>query len=431
MNPYSASGFRQKFLTFLFAGSLAVNLAFWIACQKGWLLSRDWTMKYGITEWLINYQGGFVRRGLPGEFIFQFARNTGLDVGSTVLAISLILYGAYVLLMIRTSLSVFPTWALCAAPLIGYPAYAGDILRKDVLLLLLLFLILHISARSRITIGRQLLLGLISSLAILSHELFLFFGLPACILVDAMGSPGGPGGTRFFSQLSLRLVSWLPPVVTAIFVIDSSGTKTQAKKILDSWHELNPPPNTSREALPGALSWIEKSPQDAAAATHKLLSTIHLGLPHWALVIMAVALAFLAITLLFTQRGLGGVFVFYFAIQLCCMAPIFISALDQGRWIFLTFNSAFILTTTHPRKNLNSIIQSWQCQFNRACTFIPQAFCVIALAAWGFPHYEWSVKGWIMGTPLLSAPIRAHSYLHQQNILPSKLSKNVIAPACD
>jgi len=34
---------------------------------------------WNITEWLINYQGGFVRRGLMGEVIFVFYNYFGLS----------------------------------------------------------------------------------------------------------------------------------------------------------------------------------------------------------------------------------------------------------------------------------------------------------------------------------------------------------------
>lgn len=36
-------------------------------------------VSYGITEFLVNYQGGFVRRGLIGELLYTFTTSTGID----------------------------------------------------------------------------------------------------------------------------------------------------------------------------------------------------------------------------------------------------------------------------------------------------------------------------------------------------------------
>ena len=36
-------------------------------------------------EWLINYQGGFVRRGLPGEFLYQIHQFLGIKLDLLIL----------------------------------------------------------------------------------------------------------------------------------------------------------------------------------------------------------------------------------------------------------------------------------------------------------------------------------------------------------
>jgi hypothetical protein len=80
---------REKCLNALFASSLCIGLVFWIYDQKDWLLQGEWRSNYGVTEWMINYQGGFLRRGLPGELIFFIGKQTGLDIGWFVLCFSI------------------------------------------------------------------------------------------------------------------------------------------------------------------------------------------------------------------------------------------------------------------------------------------------------------------------------------------------------
>ena len=38
-----------------------------------------------ISEWLINYQGGFTRRGLIGEIVFQISKLSSLTIRETIL----------------------------------------------------------------------------------------------------------------------------------------------------------------------------------------------------------------------------------------------------------------------------------------------------------------------------------------------------------
>ena len=45
-----------------------------------------------ISEWIINYQGGFTRRGLIGEICFQFARMLNLELRYVIFLFQSILY---------------------------------------------------------------------------------------------------------------------------------------------------------------------------------------------------------------------------------------------------------------------------------------------------------------------------------------------------
>ena len=48
-----------------------------------------------MTEWLINYQGGFVRRGLFGEALFKLSQHLNLDLKFSILITQIILYGTF------------------------------------------------------------------------------------------------------------------------------------------------------------------------------------------------------------------------------------------------------------------------------------------------------------------------------------------------
>ena len=50
---------------------------------------------WAIGDWLINYQGGMVRRGLMGELIYQFAQYTHANLGIVVVIIQSFFYAVF------------------------------------------------------------------------------------------------------------------------------------------------------------------------------------------------------------------------------------------------------------------------------------------------------------------------------------------------
>ena len=51
----------------------------------------EWT----ISEWLINYQGGFTRRGLIGEIVFQFSTFFSITFRETILLFQISTHALY------------------------------------------------------------------------------------------------------------------------------------------------------------------------------------------------------------------------------------------------------------------------------------------------------------------------------------------------
>ena len=60
-----------------------------VAIINQYIASFHWGHdSWQMTEWLINYAGGFVRRGLPGEVILQIAEQTKIQGNYLVIFIS-------------------------------------------------------------------------------------------------------------------------------------------------------------------------------------------------------------------------------------------------------------------------------------------------------------------------------------------------------
>src|SRR5262245_73041 len=69
---------------------------------------------FQVSEWLINYEGGFVRRGLPGEVLFALAKE-GLNPYLLIIGVSLVIWLLLFLMLLRlASVRGFPALAICS-----------------------------------------------------------------------------------------------------------------------------------------------------------------------------------------------------------------------------------------------------------------------------------------------------------------------------
>jgi hypothetical protein len=184
---------------------------------------------------------------------------------------------------------------------------------------------------------------------------------------------------------------------------------------------LNPAREQISSQLPGALSWLGRTSQDAIGATHRLLLSTHFGFPLWLFVILATSIAALVITSLCKTDDRSRDFAFYFLVQSVFMSPIYFSALDQGRWIFVTINSSLIFSLALDHLCLAKTLFGAQRWAHRLRAAISPVASLIVLSFWGFPHYGWSLTGWLYGTPLFLLPTKAYFYMRSNGIIPELL----------
>jgi hypothetical protein len=197
---------------------------------------------WALGELFINYQGGFVRRGLPGELVYQFS--LWLDASPTAIffvalyALNIIVFVAISRAESRTLyraiLLLAPT--LLLFPVYDFPAYA----RKDVLTTLLLGVHALIAQRvilRRLSSGayRKLLLAVVVPLLIavlLSHDVQVFF-IPLHFFISwrvLKGERKAPEGFLLSLYVPVALISLLPVIF--------HGDRETALAICSSWQPL-------------------------------------------------------------------------------------------------------------------------------------------------------------------------------------------------
>ena len=59
---------------------------------------NEFPIKYTFTDWLINYEGGFVRRGLLGQIVFELSKLLNIQIKFLILIFQISIYLIYFLL---------------------------------------------------------------------------------------------------------------------------------------------------------------------------------------------------------------------------------------------------------------------------------------------------------------------------------------------
>ena len=285
-------------------------------------------------DWLINYHGGFTRRGLTGEIAIGLARITSLNVGSVVVILQSLCYGIYFafsyLLLRKTSL--LPYAMLIVSPFI-FSFQINDSsygFKKEIIY----FALLAFLAWSKCSLRRDLFEKIfftalpLYALAILSHEMLILFVPYLFILYIIDTKPSR-------KRCGLVVLGLLPALAGFLFAVHFKGTPTQTIAIYDVLTSMN-------YVIPkdgGGIGWLGATTQSGINAVRENLSGDALYLPAAALAWVAFIPLHNTLRLLFADKGVAILFLF----SLAGTIILAIVAFDWGRFIYIHLVSLFIL----------------------------------------------------------------------------------------
>lgn len=289
-------------------------------------------------DWLINYSGGFVRRGLTGTLVQLFSNATGVQANHVVIGVSLVCYCLLAIWFLRRCAGYFPAALVLSCVALGFPAYQDCIVRKDCLGLLLFLCCAKADGSSLPPIAQFVLVNLLAALAIFSHEAFAFYALPALAIIVARTDP---------RPYILRGLALLPAAGCLLLAIVFHGTPAIADAVNDSWLPLwrvtDPGDTTVGDPIHAidALGW--SSSKGVSLSTYMLASGFYQPAA-WAFVY---AVSF-TLVVLFTGRGEEGIaskikITAILLAQLVFISPLFLLGVDYGRWLFFWVASSMIL----------------------------------------------------------------------------------------
>lgn len=210
---------------------------------------------FQVSEFTINYQGGFVRRGLLGELILQFCTLTGCH---PILIIAILSFASFILVvayLVRQFAKHEICWWILPTSYMLLASYMC-VIRKDFLVIAIFIAAIHLYGRTNWHPAIRLaLLSIPAAVIILIYEGMGFVILPVVYLLAIYDR-------SYRANMALRITALMVPVTAMCAVSVCHGDINTAQAIHNSWMpwagEIIDPSQISMGL--GAIGWtLDKS----------------------------------------------------------------------------------------------------------------------------------------------------------------------------
>ncbi|MCF8342737.1 MAG: hypothetical protein K9I82_17300 [Chitinophagaceae bacterium] len=322
---------------------------------------------YTLGDWLINYEdGGFKRRGLSGSFFILLYDLFGVRIKVSVFILqfflNLLFVGYFYLLLLKRQISfTFLFLVLSPCTFLFFFNDLGSIGRKEIILFSAFAFYLH-----RLTIQANNIWKVyypfivIIPLGVLFHELFFFYSSFFLIPLFTIDKD------RFSHKSKLILVlvflGLLIFIVSLIFFLGGELNQAESFNILES-KGISPRMRNLKNL--GILTWndnFNKLNYFAGNNYLKYVVSLIIGFS-----------VFFVFTLFGNLKFNRNEFLFFFFFTFLLSIPVYILAIDWGRWL----NIQFVLTLLFFTYALNQHKSSSKRNSKYAVSFIIYSFILI------------------------------------------------------
>jgi hypothetical protein len=314
---------------------------------------RTLDFNYPSSEWVINYQGGFVRRGFAGEVFFHLRHWFGFNLNDTAMFFSLFCYG---LLFIFTFLCLIKVKHTNLFLLIIYSPFLLRFqiieriqvgFRKEIVFLALLAILAWLSLlRSKNLFYYFFVFFLISfPFLILMHEILILF-FPYILILYQVKIERNPLSSPLI--LTFGLLSCLSFIACLIY----SGTDQQVIAICDSLgdeyvnHALN---GNDCVEFGGAITFLKASTQDGIDLVSKSIENDNY-IRRYIHCIWLSAIAYLPLTREIKEIISRWQFITLIGLSILATIIIGMVAVDWGRFLYIHLASLFFVFIGMQRK---------------------------------------------------------------------------------
>jgi len=324
--------------------SLWVCVAYVLTMRNAYFQSL--TLHRGaVADWLISYPGEFVRRGLGGELLWRIEQLSGLPMAWSIFLISLLSYAVVALVSLKLiwRLGRLREWLLIVSPAtLFFAAYQfGAVGRKEVLLLIIPAMMLWHQMSARNPVNGELRAPSLPSylllMAWLTMLLFLHEGLLFIMPLFALFLWQAWGDSMRSRQYLYGGGVWLLLVFQGIAWV-SLQHPPDPQAICDLLAERATLPPGCAEPLMTSVSWLSVGPK----ALWQMMADGYTP-THAASLVLGLMLGLMPLVLL---EGVQRIRVPYL-LALAATLPLFVLAIDWGRWLYVIATLSFFLHVQH------------------------------------------------------------------------------------
>ena len=330
-------------------------------------------------EWLMNYQGGFVRRGLPGEFLYQIHQFLGIKLDLLILVTVCTIYFCISFFLYKSvkyiQLSYINILIFLSPGFFLYPIMNSEIIgRKDILFILVIGFFVFFEKKFKnniivffISIGIFILC--------LSHSAFLFYA-PYLIFLFFLIKIKKKSEVKFYELFFLLLTT----IVVFFLIFYNQGNANIVSNICESVKNFVSPNCETA----GQLYWLGND-----AKSH--ISVQAVKLDHFIIYTFSLIVVYFFIGLKFykskfkiTKFNLDKfnpilILILLFVIT----SPVYYLGSDWGRYIFISYSGSFFLYIYCIKENL--ISSNYDLKINK---FFFSVLIIFYSFFWTFPFYH-------------------------------------------
>lgn len=319
----------QKSLPYFFALVFVTTV---VGSIPGYLEHNSWQMG----DWLINYQGGMVRRGFLGEIIYQLSSFTYIKPGVYVVVFQIFFYAVFFLfsyVLLKKQRVLLPYVILIFSPFIFTFQInnSGGGFRKEIIYFALLAFLVWIAKEKDQKAFEKIfyIILILYPAVILTHEM-LFIYLPFLLVV-------------YLSVIALNkkrvlliFLLLIPSIVSFLATLYYSGTSAQVIEIFKSIEKVNYP------ITGGAISWLDK---DTSYGIAQVIQSINeKNYLYYIFLVFIAALAYIPINSRLKSITKNRLSLFLILISIIGSSGLFVVAIDWGRFIYISLVSIFLLS---------------------------------------------------------------------------------------
>lgn len=183
---------------------------------------------WGYSEFFINFQNGFVRRGIVGELLFQSYKIHAFPIKTFILTGCIIIFFGLFFFFLRKFKQHNYCWWLLFSPLfLNFPVF---IVRKDYLLYFFLIGIIYLLQSAHTSALKKTLAFFLISSGLFIHEAFIFYG-GALYIMLMLSTKNNKYLNYIYVCLTIGILALL-----SIF----KGNIDTAHTIIKSWNSILP-----------------------------------------------------------------------------------------------------------------------------------------------------------------------------------------------